>query len=50
MEVFQEGAKGGALGHLCKGVDILGKTLAAIAVLAVGARDIGVGVVDISRQ
>ena len=48
MEVLQEGAEGGAFGHLGEGVDILGEALATIAILAVGSWDIGVGVVDIS--
>ena len=50
VEVLQQGAEGGALGHLGEGVDILGEALATIAVFAVGARDVGVGVVDITRQ
>ena len=50
VEVLQEGAEGGAFGHLGEGVDILGEALAAIAVLAVGARNIGVGVVDVARK
>lgn len=50
VEVLQEGAEGGALGHLGKGVHILGETLAAVAVLAVGTGDVGVGVVDVTRQ
>jgi len=50
VEVLQEGAEGGALGHLGKGVDILREALAAIAVLAIGSRDIGMGVVDVARK
>lgn len=50
VEVLQKGAEGGALGHLGKGVHILGEALATIAVLAVGAGDIGVGVVDVTRE
>ena len=50
MEVLQQGAEGGALGHLGKGIHILGEALASIAVLAVGTGDVGVGVVDIARK
>ena len=48
VEVLQEGAEGGALRHLGEGVDILREALAAIAVLAIRAGDIGVGVVDVA--
>ena len=50
MQVLQEGAEGGALGHLGKGIDILGEALATIAELTIGTGDIGVGVVDIARE
>ena len=48
VEVGQEGAERCALGHLGKGIDILGEALATVAVLAIGTGDIGVGVVDIA--
>ena len=50
MQVLQQGSKGRTLGHLGKGIDILGKALAAITELSIGTRDIGVGVVDIAGQ
>ena len=50
VEVLKEGAEGGALRHLGEGVHILGEALATIAVLAVGTRNIGVRVVDITRE
>ena len=50
MQVLKQGAQRGALGHLSKGVHILGEALATIAILAIGARDIGVGVVDVARK
>ena len=50
MQMFQQGAQGRALGHLGKGIDILGEALAAIAVLAVGTGDVGVRVVDVAGQ
>ena len=48
VEVLKQGAQGGAFGHLGEGVHILREALAAIAVLAVGAGDVGVCVVDIT--
>ena len=48
VEVLKEDAEGGAFGHLGEGVHILGEALATIAILAIGAGDIGVGVVDIA--
>ena len=48
MERCQKGAEGCALGHLGKGVDILGEALATVTELAVGTGDIGVGVVDVA--
>ena len=50
MEVLQKSPKRSTLCHLGEGVDILGEALAAIAVLAIGAGDVGVGVVDIAGQ
>ena len=50
VQVFQKDSKGRAFGHLGKGVDILGEALATVAELAVGARDIGVGVVDVAGE
>lgn len=50
MEGCEEGAEGGAFGHLGEGIDILGEALAPVAELAIRTWDIGVGVVDITRQ
>ena len=50
MKMLQKGSKRRALGHLGKGIHILGEAFATITILAVGARGIGVGVVDITRQ
>ena len=50
VQVLQQGAKGRALGHLSKGIDILGEALAAITELAVRTGDIGVGVVDVAGE
>jgi len=50
VQVLQQGSKGRALGHLGKGVDILGEALATITELTIRTGDIGVGVVDIAGQ
>ena len=50
MQVLKQGAKRRALGHLGEGVHILGEALAAVAQLAVGARHVGVRVVDVARK
>ena len=50
MKMLQQRSKRRALGHLGKGIHILREALAAVAVLAVGAGDVGVGVVDIARK
>ena len=50
MKGGQEGAEGGTFGHLGKGIDIFGETLATVAELAIGTWDIGVGVVDIAGK
>ena len=50
MEVLQEGAERRTLGHFGEGIHILGEALAAISELPVGTRDIGMGVVDITRE
>ena len=50
VQMLKQGAEGGASGHLGEGVHILGEALAAVAVLAVGAGHIGVGVVDVARE
>lgn len=50
MQVLQQGSKGCSLGHLGKGVDILGEALAAITELTIRARDVGMGVVDVAGQ
>lgn len=48
VEVLKQGAEWRSFGHLGEGVHILGKALAAIAVLAVGAGNVGMGVIDIT--
>ena len=48
VKVLQQGSQGCALGHLGKGVDILGEALATITEFTVRTGDIGVGVVDIA--
>ena len=50
MQVLQQGAQRRSLGHLGKGVDVLGEALATIAQLVVGAGDVGVRVVDVARK
>ena len=48
VKVLQKCAKRCSLSHLGEGVDILWKALATITELAVGTRDISVGVVDVT--
>lgn len=48
MEMLQKGAKRCAFGHLGEGVDVLGEALTTVAELAIGTRDVGVGIVDIA--
>ena len=50
VQVLQQSSKRCTLGHLGKGIDILGEALATITELAVRTGDVGVGVVDISRE
>ena len=50
MQMLQQHSERRALRHLGEGVHVLGEALAAIAVLAVGARDVGVRVVDVARK
>ena len=50
VEVFKECTERSACCHLSEGVDILGEALAAIAELAIGSRNIGVGVIDVARE
>lgn len=50
IQVFQQSAEGVAFGHFGISVDILVEALATVAILAVGARDVVVGVVDIARK
>ena len=50
VQVLQQGAEGCTFGHLGEGVDILGEALATVAELAVGAEDVGVGVVDVAGE
>ena len=41
MEMLQKRSERRSLGHFGEGIHILGETLAAIAELAVGTRDVG---------
>ena len=50
MERREERAEGGTGGHLREGVDVLREALAAVATFAVGAGDVGVGVVDVAGE
>ena len=50
MQKFQKCAQRCAFRHLGEGVDVLGEALATIAELAVGAGDIGVGIVDVAGE
>ena len=50
VEVLEEGSEGGAFGHLGEGVDILGEAFTTIAKLAIGTRNVGMGVVDIAGE
>ena len=50
MQMFQKCSERCALCHLSKSIDILGKTLAAIAKRAIRTRDVGVSVIDIARK
>ena len=50
VQVLQQGTKRSALGHLCKCVDILWKTLTTVTELAVRAGDVCVGIVDIAGE
>ena len=48
MQVLKQGAEWRSFGHLGEGVHILGEALAAIAHLAIGAGNVGMGVIDIT--
>ena len=50
MEMLQEHSKRCALGHLGKGIHVLGEALAAIAVFTIGTRNVCVGIIDITRK
>lgn len=50
VQMLQQGAEGRVFGHLCEGIDILGKAFAAVAVFAIRTGDVGVGVIYISRE
>lgn len=50
VEVLKERAEGGALGHFCKSVYILGEALTTVAKLAVRTGNVGVGIVDITGE
>ena len=46
----EELAEGAVLGELREGVDVFREALTAIAALAVGTGDVGVGVVDVAGE
>ena len=48
VEVLQQSAKRGALRHLRESVHIFREAFTAITILAIRARNVGVGVVDVS--
>ena len=50
VQVLQQGSKGRSLGHLGKGVDILGEALAAITKLTIWTRNVSMGIIDITRE
>lgn len=50
MQVLQQSAERGTLGHLGEGVDILGEALATVAELAIRTGDVGVSVVDVAGE
>lgn len=50
MQVLKESTQRSALGHHGEGIDVLWEALATIAELAVRTRDVGVGVVDVTRE
>ena len=50
MERSEKFAEGGTLGQLGEGIHVLRETFSSVAELAVGARDIGVGVVDVAGE
>ena len=50
VQVLQQGSKGRALGHLGKGIDILGEALATKTELTIGTGDVGGGVVDVAGE
>lgn len=49
VEMLKQGAQRGAFCHLGKGVDILGETLAAVAVLAIRTRNKSVSIINVAR-
>ena len=50
MQMLKECTERSTCGHLCESIHILREALATIAELAVRTRDIGVGVVDVTRK
>ena len=50
VERGEERAHRRALRHLGEGIDIFRETLSTIAALAIGARNVGVRVVDVARK
>ena len=50
MQMLQQRSERRSLGHLGKGVHVLGEALATIAELAIRTRHVGVRVVDIARK
>lgn len=50
VERGKEDAEGGALGHLSEGVNILREALTAVTKLSIRSWDVGVGVIDVTRE
>ena len=50
MQMLQERSERRALRHLSEGIHVLGKAFAAVAVLAIRTRHVGVRVVDVARK
>ena len=49
MKMLQKGSKGCALCHLSQSIDILREAFDTITVLTLWTRNVGMGVVDITR-
>ena len=50
MQMLQQRSERSAFGHLGEGINILREAFATVAELAIGTRDVGVGVVDVARE